>query len=349
MNLWNCEFEKPIVTDYAPGVSEDAVMVVSDERVVRIHREHGEIVCILPTDIPISAKPILKTWVEAGKGVPVIYVPSYADGNLWALKIRRLKRSLASPVRGGESVIYYDYISSRGWNRGVPKGAGHILAPLSKLGNLIFMCTTSRTVMAVKESSGIPLWRIQTMGAVDGGICASGENVCFGASDFKLYCVDRLTGEKQWELPTGGAIASRPMADGEGCVVVCYSELVGLVAADAKTGKKLWVSRSARKILGIGLKIVYALDARGRLMAIGKKDGKVAWKSETGFAKIFTCEEQYENPQAPLYLVAATRDNEIVCLVEPGFKPKMVTGLIKKVNPGDVKVIKGAEGEAGKK
>ena len=91
---------------------------------------------------------------------------------------------------------------------------------------------------------------------------------------------------------------------------------------DTATGKQIWKRKGVREILGIGKKAVYVRDEDKDLLALDKKTGKVAWRSSLGgFQDIYPNEEQYEKAGRPLHLLALTRKNEIVCLVEPGYKP----------------------------
>ncbi len=345
MNVWNCQFKKPIETRYPPAVSKDAVMTVSDERIVRVHRAFGQIICILDPGIPISARPVLRTWVETEKGTPVIFASSYADGRLWALKIRKTVREMQASVHGDAPVKILRYATSRGWSTAAPRGGGHILAPLSSAGGFIYVCTTNGYVMAVKDTDGRPAWRLQTQGAVEKGVCLNKDRLYFGCSDFKLYCLDRLSGEKLWELPTGSEVTARPLADPDPRVglVVSISEGQGLLGVETKKGRKIWQNKDVKQILGIGEKAVYVLSRKGRLLGLDKKTGKALWQSSLGgFKAIFPNEEQFEKAGQPLYLLALTKRNEIVCLVEPDFNPKALrTGKPKKDKP-KIPVIRGS-------
>ncbi len=335
MNLWNCEFKKPIMLKYVPGVSKDAVMVMSDERIVRIHRDWGRIICLLDPKVPISSEPVLSTWVETSQGTPVIYAPSYGDGRLWAIKIRKMIRSVENPVPGEDPIEFPYYAASRGWSRGTPRGGGHILAPVSKVGGFIYVCTTDGYVMAMKDSTGRPIWRIQTQGVLEKGICIHKDLLFFGSSDFKLYCHNRLSRDKLWELPTGSPVITRPMASADGKLVVCTSEGQGALGVDVKTGKRLWTFKACREVLGIGNDAVYIKAKNGNLVALNRQSGKPVWRSSLkGFKTIFATVEQYEQPKSPnpLYLMAVTGSNDIVCLVEPDFIPSKV------VEPGEKKV-----------
>ena len=327
MNIWNCEFKKPIMMKYVPGVSKDAVMVMSDERIVRIHRDWGKIICLLDAKVPISAQPVLSTWVETTQGTPVIYAPSYGDGRLWAIKIRKMMRSVQNPVPGEDPIEFPYYAASRGWSRGTPRGGGHILAPVTKVGGFIYVCTTDGYVMAIKDSTGRPIWRIQTQGVLEKGICIHKDLLFFGSSDFKLYCHNRLSRDKLWELPTGSPVVTRPMASADGKLVVCMSEGQGALGVDVKTGKRLWTSKTTREVLGIGGAAVYTKATDGSLTALDRKTGKPVWRSSLkGFKNVFATIEQYEQPKDPnpLYLMAETTSNDIVCLVEPGFVPRKI-------------------------
>jgi hypothetical protein len=322
MNLWNCELRKPITTTYPPSISADAVMVISDGRIIRIHREWGQIICMLDPKVPMSAAPVLDTWVETSTGTPAIYVPSFADGRLWAVTIRKTIRSVKNPVPGKEPIKFPQYSASRGWAVGSKHG-GHILGPITKVGGFVYACTTDGWAMALKDSTGEQIWKLQTQGRLNQGICVWGNRFYMGSSDFKLYCFNRLSLERYWALPTGSPVISRPMCSGDGKLVVCISEGQGLLGVDTASGKRLWNFPKCKQVLGVGKKAVY-VSTGGGLVALDRKTGKPVWRSPMrGFAKFFPVVDQYEQPTGPkpFYLLAVTGGNEIVCLVEPGFKP----------------------------
>jgi outer membrane protein assembly factor BamB len=327
MNIWNCEFGAPVETAYPPSVSADAVMVVSDSKIVRVHRTHGQIICLLNPELPISASPVLSTWAETEGGEAAIYVPSYGDGRLWSLRIRKILREIPSPVPGEPPVNIPVYATTRGWNRAAPQGRGQILAPLSYSDGFIYVCTTNGYVMAVKDTTGAPVWRIETQGAVESGVCLSKNRLFVGSTDYKLYCLDRFSGEKLWDLPTGGSVVPRPLADPRGELVVCLSEGQGLLGVNVASGKKLWANMDAAQILGMGESTVYALSKSGALLGIDMKTGQTAWENrDTGFVKIFPTTEQYEADGRLLHLLALTKANDIVCLVEPGHSARVAGG-----------------------
>jgi hypothetical protein len=323
MNLWNCEFRKPMELSYPPAVSKDAIMAVTDGRIVRIHRNFGQIICLLDPEIPVSARPILETWVETKQGDPVIFAPSYGDGRVWALKIRKIFREMENPVPGEKPIRFPIYGVSTGWNRGAPRAGGHVLAPLTKVGSFIYVCTTNGYVMPLRLHDGSYAWPpLHVQGVVESGMSFSGDYTYFGCSDFKLYCLDRLTGVKRWELPTGSVVSARPLPDHGAGMVYCLAQAQGMIGVNDADGKRMWTNPQVRELLGVGEEAVYVLARDGSLLAINKKDGKAIWRSSLrGFRRVFPNEEQFERAGMPLYLPAITGGNELVCLVEKNFKP----------------------------
>ncbi len=329
---WVCEFAKPVEIKYPPSVSADAVMIMSDERIVRVHRSFGQIICKLKPGIPVSSRPVLETWVESGDMAPVIYAPSYGDGRLWSLRVRKLDREVPNPVPGEAPIKFPVYATTRGWSRGAPRGGGHILAPLVKVGGFIYACTTNGYVMAIKSHDGSHVWPpIQTQGTVQGGVSIAKDRLLFGSSDFKLYCLDLLSGEKKWELPTGSVVSARPLGDMAAGVVVCVGEGQGLIGVESKKGERIWTNAEAVRILGMGEEAVYAEAKSGDLLALDKKTGKPVWRSSmAGFANMFVNEEQFEVPGKPFYLIGLARGNSVVCMVEKDYEPGMILADEKK-------------------
>ena len=74
------------------------------------------------------------------------------------------------------------------------------------------------------------LWHRPTPALVRSSIAIAGRHVYFGCDDGNVYAVERLWGEKAWELKTGGPVASSPwVADG---VLYIGSEDSGIYALE---------------------------------------------------------------------------------------------------------------------
>ncbi len=332
---WSCEFDHPIETAYPPAISEDGVMVVSDNRIMRIDRAFGSLVCIVDPEMSISARPILSTWVDLqdSPGVfPVVYVPSYS-GRIWAMQIRKTEREMANPVPGAPPIKIERYGVNKGWSTGTPAAHGQITAPALMLDGFIYICTSDGYVMGLKDNDGRPAFRLQTQGQVINGVSLGGSRAYFGSTDYKVYCVDRRSGEKYWEFPSGGPVIERPLPDPEAKAVYALSDEQGVFGLDDKDGHELWQNRDVARLLGVGRKAVYAHDSKGRFLALDKKTGKVTWLCQPGDLAVFQNTEQFDRAGGQLALLAVTPKNEIVCLVEPGYRPPVPALKAKKSAP----------------
>jgi outer membrane protein assembly factor BamB len=261
---WSCEFERSIETAYPPAISPDGVMVVSDNRIMRIDRAFGTLVCILDPEMSISARPILDTWIDlrdSPGNYPVIYVPSY-NGRIWAMQIRRTEREMTNPVPGAPPIKIERYAVNKGWSTGTPAAHGQITAPALMLDGFIYICTSDGYVLGLKDNDGLPVFRIQTQGQVQSGVSLSGDRAYFGSSDYKVYCINRRSGDRLWEFPSGGVVSERPLPDPGAKMVFTPSEEQGLFGLDDKNGRELWQNTEARQLLGTGKKAVYASDSR---------------------------------------------------------------------------------------
>lgn len=335
--LWVCEFERPLETAFPPEISADAVMVMSDNRIMRVDRAFGDLVCRLDPECSISARPVLSSWVEpkgeGGEKLAPVYVPGY-DGRVWQLQIRRFEREMPNPKPGGAPIVVRRYVASRGWSTGTRAAYAQITAPLVKAGSFIYACTSDGYVMALRDNNGLPAFRIQTQGQVEGGVSISGTRAYFGASDYKLYCIDRLSGEKLWERPTGNVISERPLPDPVDKLVYVVSRNQGLFGIEDKEGKELWQNRQVERLVGVGKRAVYVLGSKKQLLALNKKTGEPLWKASTADLTVFADDEQFDAAGGPVYLLAEAPDNRLVCLVEPGFvPPKPAAAPEKKPEP----------------
>jgi hypothetical protein len=315
---WSCEFEHPAETAYPPTLSGDAVMVVIRNRILRMDRAFGTMVCIIDPEVPIGARPILETWIDVDPAI--IYVPG-ANGQLWALQVRKTVRELASPIAGAPPIKIERYGVSKAWSTEVPTAGGQTVAPPAMLDGVIYVCASDGCVLGLGKDDGRPVFRIPNQGQVPQGLALSGNRAYFGRSDGQVCCIDRRSGDRIWELPAGGAVSERPRPDPDGGAVYAFGEKQGAFAVDDKTGRELWRNRDIRQLLGVGRKAVYAAGAGGRIVALDKSTGAVTGTFATEGLTVVPDGEPSAPGGGPLMLMGMTARNAVVCLAEPGARP----------------------------
>jgi outer membrane protein assembly factor BamB len=81
------------------------------------------------------------------------------------------------------------------------------------------------------------LWRTFVGGACRGAPAVSGDLVYVGATDMKLYALDKATGETKWTFPAGGEIACQPLVVGD---TVYFGADDGKLYSVGTDGKQKW-------------------------------------------------------------------------------------------------------------
>jgi outer membrane protein assembly factor BamB len=123
------------------------------------------------------------------------------------------------------------------------------------------------------------LWSYATGGAIVSSPVVSDGRVYVGSDDGGLYCLDLMTGKKQWVHQTELLIEAPPFLHG-GTVYVGSHDF-WFYAVDAETGELRWKVETNEKIVG-GATVVTGPDG-GDLIVFGSHDAMVyAVDAETG-------------------------------------------------------------------
>lgn len=306
---------KRIIEEWAPVVTDEAVHVFVENGIARFHRVEGtqDWILDLPKYIVVSARPAI-----VGE---TVYAPTW-DGRVYALEVDSKDERIVLGSEGEEVQIPRRWFS-KAWEQNV---GDSVLAPVAARDAFLYMGTDSGVFAALPQigpraSLRRGSYRLELGGRLRSQFCMREEHIYVGSTNYSLCCVNRFTGDKLWEFHSGREILSRPLADEETGVVFVISQDVGLNAVDAAKGTKLWARPGVKKLVGYGAEALYALDKDGSLLALKKKTGDLVWKSSLRGLRLFPCEEQFESEGKPLRLMAVTSANQVVCLVERGWRP----------------------------
>jgi outer membrane protein assembly factor BamB len=129
-----------------------------------------------------------------------------------------------------------------------------------------------------------------------------------GSSDGEVFAISERDGEIRWKTPIGDPISDSPVLIGDRLYVT--SELGGLFAIAAKSGKQLWFSPDILHFVAAGRQRVYAADKLGRLRILDGRTGTVLDMLPTGGLPIRVSNTQTDR----IYL--ATESGLVQCLHE---------------------------------
>jgi hypothetical protein len=130
-----------------------------------------------------------------------------------------------------------------------------------------------------------------------------------GTSDGEIYAISERDGEYRWPpFSIGDPIVDSPVLIEDRLYVA--SELGGLFAIAAKSGKLIWTSPDILHFVAAGRQRVYAADKLGRLRILDARTGTVLDMLSTGGLPIKLCNGQTDR----IYL--ATESGLVQCLHE---------------------------------
>jgi outer membrane protein assembly factor BamB len=129
-----------------------------------------------------------------------------------------------------------------------------------------------------------------------------------GSSQGELLAISEHDGSTVWKFAVGDPIVDSPVLIGDRLYVT--SDLGGLFAIAAKTGKQIWWSPDVMHFVAAGRQRVYAADKLGRLRILDGRSGTVLDILPTGGLPIKVCNTQTDR----IYL--ATESGLVQCLHE---------------------------------
>lgn len=107
-----------------------------------------------------------------------------------------------------------------------------------------------------------------------------GRRIFVGSSDYGLYAINAVNGQRLWRFETVGAVQCEPLYVEDEDVLYFGSNDGALYKVRARDGRLLWrfmtnAEVSVRPVLSGG--VLYAVNANDTLLALNPKTGKVLW------------------------------------------------------------------------
>ena len=141
------------------------------------------------------------------------------------------------------------------------------------------------TIRVVGREGGVTLWMRTLARPLRGALTISGNRLLAAGGDGRVYSFDRVTGEIEWSVYSGGSFNCWPVVSGG--LVYVGSEDGSLVALEETTGKIAWRYRTKGPVRGpvaVVNSAVYFGSGDGYVYAVNSANGSVLWRKRTGAA-----------------------------------------------------------------
>ncbi len=195
--------------------------------------------------------------------------------------------------------------------------------------NVVYAATGDGRVYAV-NSDLTQLWPLapempdgifHTDGRIEAAIKADEGGVYVPCTDNKLYCLDLVTGKVRWQYIAGVPLTDSPIPTSDTVYINVRGK--GMVALDKKAGVQFrqprWSNDDARQLLADDAKYAYVLTNAGRILALDKATGKVAFQSERDdFVSGIT---HVDSKDSTIYVL--TKSNDLMAI-----RPVLKTGVV---------------------
>ena len=317
--LWTLELAQP-PQEIDPVVTAVNVYVVVGSYLLCIDKRAGKILWRLQPEFPISCTPVVRE--------PDVYVGGW-DRKFYSVEIKRKLRTFFKGRTEEESLVDYEYSLAANW---YITTKAHVVAPAVLAYGFLYFGCEDKYLYAV-NLDGELRYRFETQAPIRSSPAAMPNRLYVGSTDYNLYSLDRLTGEKKWHFPTGDEVLKKPYADYRDKLIYVPSYRHGAFAINDATGRQAWPWRisDGYKLLGVSKHTVYfalrppAKDWRDRVIAVDKRTGVARWLSllgdpmRGGFTETWECYNDWTKPNEPMRLFLTSTvegGNSLVCLKE---------------------------------
>ncbi len=146
----------------------------------------------------------------------------------------------------------------------------------------VIVGTNAGLALALDQETGEVRWRTRLRGRVASSAALVGDEVVFTTTSGDLDVLDAATGERRWRLKIGSSSESSPLvADGD----VYVGTLDGAVMRiDMATRRRVWTARAGGDVkagLAASGNAVVVGDYGGQVSAFRRRDGRLAWRTES--------------------------------------------------------------------
>lgn len=153
---------------------------------------------------------------------------------------------------------------------------------------LVYVGGLDRGIHALRADDGLPIWRFQTLGPVEGSAVLDRGTLFVGANDGALYALDALTGALRWRFATIAEVVRAPVVTPDTVFVVNADDTV--FALNRVTGEQRWryhreppggITASGHAGLLLARARLYCGFSDGTVVAIDPGDGTAVWERDT--------------------------------------------------------------------
>ena len=141
------------------------------------------------------------------------------------------------------------------------------------------------TVRVVGREGGVTLWMRTLAGPLRGALTISGNILLAAGGDGRVYAFDRVTGEIEWSVYSGGSFNCWPVVSAG--LVYVGNEDGSLLVLEETTGKILWRYRTKGPVRGPVAVVngaVYFGSGDGYVYAVNSANRRLLWRKRTGAA-----------------------------------------------------------------
>jgi outer membrane protein assembly factor BamB len=153
---------------------------------------------------------------------------------------------------------------------------------------LVYVGGLDSGIHALRADDGLPIWRFQTLGPVEGAVVLDRGMVFVGCNDGALYALDALTGVQRWRFATTAEVVRAPIVTADTVFLVNADDTV--FAVNRGTGEQRWryhreppggITASGHAGLLSARGKLYTGFADGTVVALDPGDGTATWERDT--------------------------------------------------------------------
>ncbi len=207
--MWKIKLGSRLETFYPPNRDGEQIFIHSGSRFFTLRDRDGEVQAVAKLETSVAS--------------PAVYDP-----------LTRLA------ILSGSNGLVFGHSVDSNFARWRYDMDSRITNPPALAQQDVFIVDTGGTYAMLETSTGKPLWRNRTLGAVRAAPTVQGSEIVVASEDGKLYAFNRTTGKDTWQyLGAEQPLVSAPVALGR-LIIQPLQPKGGLVAVNAIDGKEVW-------------------------------------------------------------------------------------------------------------
>ena len=290
--LWSLQLGRPDHPSIAAVTTEDEVLITIGMTLYGVDKFSGRMLW----QIRLPSYPSTRPTTDGVR----VYL-GMLDGSLYAYNLETIHQLYNENLlpQWSEEALRWRYST-----------AGAVTTPAVVAGLAVCFASQDGSLYAVTAADRDIIFQFETTASASAPLEYANGLLYLPTKNYKLYCIDVLSGQTRWDFVSGAPVNSKP--------VVFESDLFltpdrgGLYCLSPATGRQKWWRPRLTELLAVTPQIIYSSDEDGNVVVLDRKEG-----ASRGVLPLQRFTNRVHNERTDR-LIVASPSGLVVCIHERG-------------------------------